>query len=265
MTISNPVSCPSCGQTYMASPDQLGRLVQCTRCNQPFMAGTAPPGLMGMTPLDGPPKPSGLAIASLVLGLFICLPIASLLAIIFGIVALSKTRDPRIGGKGLAIAGLVLGIIGLVLVPTVILLPALNAARITANRVRSAQNLHQIGQACAQYGNAYDQNYPPDLGILCTTENLTPQTFVSPNSQTAAPDNLTGAAAVNWVDNFSDYIYTGSGLKLRSDPSIVVAYEKEQINHGNGINVLFMDGHVEFMTLDAAHRIFAQNNANPTP
>jgi predicted Zn finger-like uncharacterized protein/prepilin-type processing-associated H-X9-DG protein len=265
MTLAIPATCPRCRQTYAVNPDQIGQLVQCARCNQPFMANALPPSLVGQMSADERPKTSGMAVASLVLGLIVCLPIASLLAIIFGIIALMKTKDPRIGGKGMAVAGLVLGIVGLLLVPMLILLPALNRARVVADRVRSAQNLRQIGQACVQYGNSYNQNYPPDLGILCKAENLSPQLFVAPNSQTAPPGNLTGDAAVNWVDNFSDYIYTGSGMKFRSDPSGVVAYEKEEINNGDGINILFMDGHVEFLTLDAAHGLFAQNNSRAAP
>ncbi len=61
-----------------------------------------------------PQRTSGMAIASLVLGLVWIYWIGSILAVIFGHLALSETRrDPRVGGRGLAIAGLVLGYIGL--------------------------------------------------------------------------------------------------------------------------------------------------------
>jgi hypothetical protein len=55
-----------------------------------------------------------MAVASLVLGLVWIYWIGSILAVIFGHIALNETkRDPRVGGRGLAIAGLVLGYIGL--------------------------------------------------------------------------------------------------------------------------------------------------------
>ncbi len=57
------------------------------------------------------PKTSGLAIASLVLGILCFVPFAPLLAVIFGIIALvkiSKSKE-KLKGKGIAIAGLVLG------------------------------------------------------------------------------------------------------------------------------------------------------------
>jgi hypothetical protein len=59
------------------------------------------------------PGTSGLAIASLVLGILWLGGLGSLLATIFGGIALRQTRDGRQGGRGMAIAGLILGIVGL--------------------------------------------------------------------------------------------------------------------------------------------------------
>jgi Domain of unknown function (DUF4190) len=53
---------------------------------------------------------NGLAIASFVLSLLWMFWIGSILAVIFGHVALSQTKDPaHSGGRGLAMAGLVIG------------------------------------------------------------------------------------------------------------------------------------------------------------
>lgn len=58
-------------------------------------------------------RTSGLAIASMVLGILWIYWIGSILAVIFGHVAMSQTnRDPSLRGKGMATAGLVLGYIG---------------------------------------------------------------------------------------------------------------------------------------------------------
>jgi len=74
-------------------------------------------GDVGPPPQPGERKISGMAVASFVLSLcgFFCAGfILGLLAVIFGGVALSAiNKDPRLGGKGLAIAGLVIGIIDL--------------------------------------------------------------------------------------------------------------------------------------------------------
>jgi hypothetical protein len=60
-------------------------------------------------------RSNGPAIASLILGLLFCVPwLTGLLAIGLGIVGIRKARDPAVSGKGLAIAGLVLGIVNVV-------------------------------------------------------------------------------------------------------------------------------------------------------
>lgn len=62
-------------------------------------------------------RTSGLAVASLVLGIigFFFAPL-SILAVIFGGVAVSQTgKDSNLGGRGMAIAGLVLGTVIVVL------------------------------------------------------------------------------------------------------------------------------------------------------
>jgi cyclophilin family peptidyl-prolyl cis-trans isomerase len=73
-----------------------------------------------------PPPPrretSGLAIASLVLAVLWLAGIGSILAIVFGVLAVSRTqRDPSLSGSGMAIAGIVLGAAGIVLPIAVII------------------------------------------------------------------------------------------------------------------------------------------------
>ena len=66
---------------------------------------------------------NGFAVASLVLGIIWIYGLGSLLAVIFGAVAISQVRraEGRQTGEGMAIAGLVLGIVGLVLILTLII------------------------------------------------------------------------------------------------------------------------------------------------
>ena len=86
----------------------------------------APPGYPApypypQYPYQGPTRTNGLAIAALIFGIIG----GSLFAIIFGAVAIGQiNKDQSQTGKGLAIAGLVLGIAWLV-----ILIPLLLAAR----------------------------------------------------------------------------------------------------------------------------------------
>ena len=65
---------------------------------------------------------NGLAVASLVLGCLFCLLITGVLAVIFGNVALSQIQRSQGAqrGRGLAIAGIVLGWIGIALMAVLV-------------------------------------------------------------------------------------------------------------------------------------------------
>lgn len=59
-------------------------------------------------------KTSGAAVTSLILGILGCIPfITGLLAVIFGVVGIKATSDPRYSGRPMAVIGLILGIISL--------------------------------------------------------------------------------------------------------------------------------------------------------
>src|SRR2546426_4005242 len=73
-----------------------------------------PPGFSpGPMPPQGP-QSNGLAITSLIMGILSCIPGVGLLAILFGALGMGKAKDPRVGGKGMAIVGIVLGLISIV-------------------------------------------------------------------------------------------------------------------------------------------------------
>jgi hypothetical protein len=101
-------------------------------------AAQSPPAPYSVPPAYGPPpnapygyspyaptqSTNGMAIASMVLGILWVYWIGSILAIIFGFVALSQIKERHQSGKGMATAGLILGFIGLGLLVLVILLVA---------------------------------------------------------------------------------------------------------------------------------------------
>lgn len=75
-----------------------------------------PPGAMPQQyTLNPQPKTSGAAIGSLICGILGCVPwLTGLIAIILGIVGIKSTKDPLTRGRGMAIAGLVLGVVSVV-------------------------------------------------------------------------------------------------------------------------------------------------------
>lgn len=74
------------------------------------------------------PPMSGLAIASLVLGIAWLFWLGSILAVVFGHIALKQANEGKVTGRGLAIAGLVLGWIGVGTLSLWILLIIIGAA-----------------------------------------------------------------------------------------------------------------------------------------
>jgi uncharacterized membrane protein YvbJ len=96
--------CPKCGEQ---NPDNSSFCGKCGAALTLTQTASVP-----QRPLETA-RTSGLAIASLVLGIagFLINPL-SILAIIFGAIAMSQTgRNPNLKGRGMAVAGLVLGIV----------------------------------------------------------------------------------------------------------------------------------------------------------
>ncbi|GAF92052.1 unnamed protein product, partial [marine sediment metagenome] len=65
-------------------------------------------------PMGTPPAPwrtSGLATAALVCSLIFCCPGLGLIGLLLGLAALPDTRRPGVGGRGLAVAGILIGLL----------------------------------------------------------------------------------------------------------------------------------------------------------
>ena len=177
--------CSRCGQTLSA-----GATV-CPSCGQQAaLANAGTPGLPPQTltgaPVSAPPqKTSGLAIASLVLGIFLFFPL-SIPAIVLGHIALSQIKKSAgmIGGRGLAIAGLVLGYLGIALIPFLLIIaaiaiPNLLRARNAANEAAAAAAIRNINRAQVTYQSQFPTiGYAADLTSLggrspCTSSPAT--------------------------------------------------------------------------------------------
>ena len=132
-----------------------------------------PPGPPGqgtpvVTPVyaQGPkPKTSGMAIASLVLGIAgaISCGITSIVGLILGIVSLGQIKRSvgQLTGQGLAIAGIIVSSLSLLLIPLLcllvaILMPAVSTARVHAMGAVDAVNMRQVCLAAVMY--AADNN-----------------------------------------------------------------------------------------------------------
>ncbi len=166
--------CAQCGQTVSEGA------TFCPTCGrQSATSNTVAAGLPPLTPTGVPApiraeKTSGFAIASLIFGLFFLLFPLSIVAIVFGHISLSQIKKSagRLGGKGLAIAGLVLGYFGIAMIPLILIIaaiaiPNLLRARIAANEASAVGSVRQISSAQVTYRSQFPMiGFAPDLQSL---------------------------------------------------------------------------------------------------
>ena len=161
--------CPACGNR-MEAGDSF-----CRVCGRAAAASstTMPAGVAQPAP-TGPPQTSGKAVASLVLGLLFFVPFAFIAAIVFGHIALSEIKKSagRLQGEGMAIAGLVLGYLGVVFIPIVLIIaaiaiPNLLRARMAANESSAVGSVRILNTAEVSYSAEH-----PNVGFTCALSDL---------------------------------------------------------------------------------------------
>jgi prepilin-type processing-associated H-X9-DG protein len=168
--------------------------------------------------------------------------------------------SPFPGSNVLAAGGMGSGVAAQQTVMMGIMMPSLARARITANRVKSASNLRQIGQAMLLYSNENKGKYPREMGELLLTQDITVDVFVNPETKTKAPRNKNKEDQAAWASKDSDYEYLGAGKDNTTPAEVVVAHEK--VRPGvQGLNMLYGDGHVEWNVLSVAEQILAKQRA----
>jgi type IV pilus assembly protein PilA len=167
------VVCSKCGSTLAD-----GSLF-CKVCGSAVStpgAPLTPPGPFTPQPTDGK------AIASLILGFFFFFLPAAIVAVILGHLSLSEIRKStgRLKGEGLAIGGLVLGYMGLAVIPILIIaaiaIPNLLRARIAANEDTAVNSIRTLNLAEVTYAETnHHAGYTCALSDLSSAGLLAPQ------------------------------------------------------------------------------------------
>jgi type II secretory pathway pseudopilin PulG len=139
----------------------------------------------------------------------------AIIAIILGHIALSQINRSggTLRGRGMAIAGLVLGYLELVLIPIVAILAALaiptfNVIQQQANLVKAQNEARQIVVAAKTYASEHDGNYPLTLEELVKSGDLADAKLLECSLGGKYP-------GVKWV-------YQGAGLKSDAAPETVI-------------------------------------------
>ena len=156
--------CPACGNNVL-SGERF-----CRVCGKEVStsATAAPAAAAGVTP-----ETSGKAIASLISGLFFFFLPASILAVVFGHLSLRDIRKSagRLKGEGVAIAGLILGYLGVAFVPFLLIIaaiaiPNLLRARSSANEASAVSSIRTIITAEISYSATHNTGFTCSLSDL---------------------------------------------------------------------------------------------------
>ncbi|HUA38232.1 MAG TPA: DUF4190 domain-containing protein [Candidatus Sulfopaludibacter sp.] len=139
----------------------------------PEFAGTfpaSPPPPLPAGEAAGPARTSGMAIASLVLGILgivtcgLTVLLSAPVGLILGIVAMNRIgKSAQLRGKGLALAGIIMSSVTFLLIPifAAMLLPALAAAKQKAQEITCISNEKQLALAVRIYSNDNTNHFPP--------------------------------------------------------------------------------------------------------
>jgi prepilin-type processing-associated H-X9-DG protein len=136
-----------------------------------------------------------------------------------------------------------------------------------ASRVKCASNLRQIGQALQLYASDHGGHYPDDLLTLLINEDLTPGNFICPSSNDM---RASGATTREIEDDFKrpsrcSYTYFGKGLSIPIPENRVIAAEPLENHDGEGMNILFGDGRVEFVDKQDAEKLLEATSTTTEP
>ncbi len=162
-------TCPQCGR---AVPDSA---TVCSSCNASLAAVSA-----GQQPVKA--ATSGKAVTSLILSFFSLLFIPGVLAVILGHISWSQIKKSggRLKGKGLALAGLILGYGGIAsiipfwLIVAAIAIPNLLRSRYAAGQASAVGSLRTLNTAAITYSSTY-RGFPENLAVMrASTDNKTP-------------------------------------------------------------------------------------------
>jgi prepilin-type processing-associated H-X9-DG protein len=205
------------------------------------------------------------------ISLFALTVVALIQVLAFGITALRKTRTGRYVGRSRAIAGLLLGGVALLVMfaPSVLTIQRMAHSGPTdiPTRITCRSHLQQIGLAMQLYANENHGLYPPRFEDLLLTQEITSEVFICPATHdTKASGETPEIQAANLAKpGHCSYIYLGAGKKMNAPANLILAFEPPTNHQQAGMNVLFNDGHVDFILQPTAQKVAAELSAGQNP
>jgi len=211
----------------------------------------SPPPISSLPAIQHALQTSGLAIASLILGIlgFFSCGISAVLGGILGFVSLGQIRrsNGRLSGSGLATAGLcVSGVVLLFAIVSLLLflpfgaavtLPAASKARSRAESIQCSNNLRQIGLAIQAWQNDHG-SLPPDL-ITLSNQLLSPKVLVCPGERLRERKRVSKWSDLNMIGSSYNYFappkkITDRNVRLATTAVLVTCPIHDNVCHADG-------------------------------
>lgn len=218
----------------------------------PNVAGTAP------TAPPAPARMSGLAIASLVLGIlgFCSGGLTAVVGLVLGILAMVKIRKSHgaLRGFGLAVAGTAVSAVLMLLVPVMLglFLPALAKAQTRATSVMCMNNLKQLALGAMMYAGDNKERFPAATNwadALKTYVGGSEKVFQCAQGAPGQRSHYAFNAALSGLEQSKLtapaqtvlFFEIDGGWNASGGPELLL----KQPRHGTSYGVVFADGHAE--------------------
>lgn len=163
-------------------------------------------------------------------------------AVIIAFVSLLRIRQSLATGKGMALTGMVLGVIGIILSSTMSIHWRIQMENLRRNFCANGY-LEQIGLAFRMYSQEY-MGFFPDKDNAAGFEILRSSGFLeNTRMYTCSPKFPLASEGAKITEDNVSYLYA-AGANESNDRNMGIACDKPG-NHGNFGNILFIDGHAE--------------------
>ncbi len=134
--------------------------------------------------------------------------------------------------------------------------------------MKCPRNLRQIGQAILLYAMDNKGVSPPTLDVLIAADGMSPEVFVCPSSNNV---KASGATTQQVIQNFRanpkqcSYIYVGAGLTQKTATAEHLMVYEPLANHGTGIDILYGDGHTDWLDKREAQYVISELQSGHNP